>query len=133
MANVTREIATKEVNSWLNSKKVLNSQRESNEENVDLLIEAVMEGILIFDDKTNIIKHKLNFPLGDAEDIKELTYKHRLNDRMLEPYLKGLKPNDGDGRLAAHICALTEKPRGIIRNMDSVDKKISVAIAVFFL
>lgn len=133
MAKVTPEIATKEVNAWLEAKKIMKNTRDSNEDSTQLLIDAMVEGIIAIDEKTMVITHNLNFPIGDGEEIKKLEYRHRLNDRLLEPYLKGVKPTDSDGRLTAYICALTQNSRGIIKNMDSVDKKISLAIAVFFL
>ena len=88
---------------------------------------------LVRDEKSNVITHNLNFPIGDGDEVKKLEYRPRLNDRLLEPYLKGVKASDSDGRLTAYICALTQKASGIIKNIDSVDKKISIAIAVFFL
>lgn len=133
MPKINPELATKEVNAWLDSKKIMQNTRDSNEDSTQLLIDAMVEGIVAIDDKSNVITHNLNFPIGEGEEIKKLEYRPRLNDRLLEPYLKGVKPTDSDGRLTAYICALTQNSRGIIRNMDSVDKKISLAIAVFFL
>lgn len=133
MARITPEKATKEVNAWLDAKKIMQNTRDSNEDSTQLLIDAMVEGLITIDDKSNVITHNLNFPIGEGEEIKKLEYRPRLSDRLLEPYLKGVKPTDSDGRLTAYICALTQNSRGIIRNMDSVDKKISLAIAVFFL
>jgi len=133
MAKVTPEIAKKEVEAWLDSKKIMQSVRDSNEDSTQLLIDAMVEGIITIDSSSHVITHNLNFPIGEGEEIKKLEYRPRLSDRLLEPYLKGVKPTDSDGRLIAYICALTQNSRGVIRNMDSVDKKISLAIAVFFL
>jgi hypothetical protein len=133
MANVTPEIATNEMNAWLDSKKIMTNTRESNEDSTQLLIDAMVEGIITIDEESKVISHNLMFPIGDGEEIKVLEYRQRLSDRLLEPYMKGVKPTDADGRLIAYICALTQNSRGIIKNMDSVDKKIALAIAVFFL
>lgn len=133
MAKVNPETATKEINAWLDFKKIMQNTRNSSEESIQLLIDAMVEGIITIDEKSNVITHNLNFPIGDGDEVKKIEYRPRLNDRLLEPYLKGVKASDSDGRLTAYICALTQKASGIIKNMDSVDKKISLAIAVFFL
>jgi len=132
MSRINPEQATKEINAWLDSKKIMHATKEANQDSIDLLIDGMVEGLLTVE-KSNEIIHSLAFPIGDDDKIKNLTYKHRINDRILEPYLKGVKPADSDGRLIAYIAALTGQLKAVIKNMDSVDKKISLAIAVFFL
>lgn len=131
MDSVSREKATEEVEGWLDKKKVYPSTREAQKDSVDLLIEAIMSGDLTLDTLKNEFVHKLLFPLDDGP--KELRYKARLNDKMLKPYLQGVKSTDADGRLAAHTAALTSQPKAIIEALDSADKKIMMSIAVFFL
>lgn len=130
MDKVSREQATEEVNGWLDKKKVYESTRESQKDSVDILVEAMMAGDLVLDEKTNEFTHNLLFPL---DEIKSLKYKSRLNDKMLRPHLQGVKSNDADGRLAAHTAALTSQPKAVIESLDSADKKIMMSIAVFFL
>lgn len=132
MDKVDRQKAESEVNSWLDKKKVFQSTRETNKDNIDLLVDAICEGVLTMDQEFEFT-HKLLHPFGEQEQITHLTYKSRLNDKMLRPYLKGVKSDDGDSRLLAYIAALTGTPRAILEGMDSLDKKISMAIAVFFL
>lgn len=129
-SKVSLEKATDEVEGWLDKKKVYPSTRETQKDSIDLLVEAMMNGDLVLNDVTNEFTHKLLFPL---EDVKELKYKSRLNDKMLRPYLQGVKSNDADGRLNAHVSALTATPKAVIENLDSADKKIMMSIAVFFL
>ncbi len=130
MEKVSREKATGEINGWLDKKKVYDSTREAQKDSIDLLIEAMMEGDLVLDEKTNQFTHNLLFPL---DEIKQMTYKARLNDKMLRPHLQGVKSNDAEGRLSAFTAALTSQPKAIIESLDSADKKIMMAIAVFFL
>ena len=130
LKKVSREEALAEVTSWLDKKKVYDSTRESQKDSIDLLVEAMMNGDLTLDSTTNEFTHKLLFEEGD---VKELKYKSRLNDRMLKPYLNGVKANDADGRLLAHTAALTTQPKAILEALDSADKKIMMSIAVFFL
>lgn len=127
---VSREIATVEINGWLDKKKIYLSTREAQKDSVDLLIEAMVNGDLILDDKSNEFTHKLLFPLTE---VTELKYKARLSDRMLRPHLQGVKANDADGRLSALVAALTSTPKAVIDELDSADKKIMMSIAVFFL
>lgn len=130
---VTREQATIEVNSWLDKKKVYESTRESQKDSIDLLIEAMVSGDLTLNQDTNEFKHKLLFPENTSNEIVDLTYKSRLNDKMLKPYLNGVSPKDAEGRLTAYVSALTTQPKGLLEGLDTADKKIMLSIAVFFL
>ena len=129
---IDRSVAVAEVEKWLDKKKVLQSVKEQFQDNIDLLADAISEGHLILGEDFTF-KHTLLHPFGEEEKVTELTYKSRLNDKMLKPYLNGVKIGDSEGRFLAYIAALTSQPRGVLENMDSVDKKISMAIAVFFL
>jgi hypothetical protein len=129
---VTRDQATLEVTSWLDKKKVYEATRESQKDSIELLIEAMVNGDLILDDKFQFT-HKLLFPDAVGNEINELTYKTRLNDKMLKPYLNGVKANDAEGRLTAYVSALTSQPKSVLESLDSGDKKIMLSIAVFFL
>lgn len=129
---VTREQATLEVNSWLDKKKVYESTRESQKDSIELLIEAMVNGDLKLDPDFNFI-HKLLVPEVLNGEVAELKYKLRLNDKMLKPYMNGVKSSDADGRLTAYISALTGQVKGILEGLDTADKKIALSIAVFFL
>jgi hypothetical protein len=48
-------------------------------------------------------------------------------------HMKDVKSTDADGRLLAHVAALTGKNKEIINKMDSSDYAIASAIAMFFL
>lgn len=131
---ITREIAEGDVNRWLDTKKVLPSTRRLYEDFIESMIDGVMGGILIIEEDCKI-KHTLVFPVGSSEEAKvtSLTYFFRLNSKMLKPHLNGVKANDGDGRMDAHIAALTNTSREIIAAMDATtDKKLANAIALFF-
>ncbi len=129
---VTREQATIEIESWLNKKKVYQSVREAQKDSVDLLIEAMMTGDLVLDQEKNEFIHNILFP--DAiGGVTEFRYKSRLNDKMLIPHLQGVKSNDADGRLLAHTAALTDQPPALLKGIDSADKKLMMAIVIFFL
>lgn len=131
-SKVSFEIAEAEVNSWLDYKKVDDLQREDQEGQIKALISFVQGGFLeLNEDKT--FTHKLKFAVGESEATTQLTYKARLTEREISQKLHGVKSDDGDGRLLAHIQALTGQAKGIIAAMDKEDFKIARAIAVFFV
>lgn len=128
---VDRDTATLEIESWLDKKKVYESTREAQKDSIELLIEAMMAGDLTLDSKTNEFTHKLLIP--ESANITEMKYRARLNDAILRPYLNGVKGGDADGRLLAYTAALTQQPKNILSALDTADKKIMMAIAIFFL
>ena len=129
MSAVTRDVAQAEITGWLDKKKVYDSTREEQKGSIDILIEAMMGGDLILNDKFEFT-HNLLFPL---DGLTELKYAPRLNDVMLRPYLNGVKSQDVDGRLLAYGSALTKTTKRELELLDTADKKIMLAIAVFFL
>ena len=132
MSKIERSVAESEVEEWLDVKKVSTSVREANKDSIDLLVDCICDGELVKKDN-NEFKYTLKHPFGEEEKVTELTFKPRLNDKMLKPYLNGVKTNDGEGRLLAYIAALTGVQRAILENMDSVDKKVAMAVVIFFL
>lgn len=132
MSKVNRQQAEAEVISWLDKKKVFQSTRENNKDSIELLIDAMCEGVLTMNENFEFT-HTLLHEFGEQEKITMLKYKSRLNDKMLRQFMKGVKADDGDSRLLGYIGALTDTPRSVLESMDSVDKKIAMAIAVFFL
>ena len=134
MAKINREVASKDVYGWLDSKKIMESTKESNEDSIELLIDAVVEGIVVIDDKTFLMTHNLQFPIGEDKAVKSLTYKNRINDFNLEPCMKGVKPTDSQGMMRAYIQALSGQSKSILKGLDQgTDKKISQAVVIFFL
>lgn len=133
MARINQEQAFNEVEAWLDYKRIFDRTREDNRDSIEMLEDMVMEGVLVIDQSTFEITHKLVFPIGESNEITELKYKARLNDKMIEPYMRGVKAKDADGRLTAYVSALTSENSGIIKGMDSQDKKVAIAIAVFFI
>lgn len=133
MSKIAREVAEQEIEGWLTKKKVFASQKEANKDSIEILVEAISEGVLVLNPETNEFIHKLLFPIENEIITAELKYKPRLNDNMLKPHLNGLKPTDGDGRMWAHIAALTGVSKNILTALDSIDKKIAMAIVVFFV
>ena len=133
MSKIAKEVAEAEIEKWLDFKKILAGERERNSDTIALLVDAIMEGALEYDESTNKLKHYLLHPFQNEQPLTELTYLPRINDNMLQPNLRGVSAKDGDARLIAVICTLTGQARGIIQKLDSTDKRIALSIAVFFL
>lgn len=131
---VSLEVAEKEVGKWLDHKRVKQSTREekTTKESIEELVGAVMDGDLTLGEDFSW-QHHLNFPLGKNEDVKTLSYKPRLGVGTTHRHLEGVKSGDADGRLLAYVAALTNKPKSILKTMDTVDYGIARGIAVFFL
>lgn len=127
---MTRELAEAEVSEWLDKKRIIGTEREEKKASVEHLIGAVMEGLLVLDHDTWEFKQTLTWPFAD---LTELTYKLRVNDKDLEPYKKGLSASDGQGMFMAYVAAATGETRSVLAGMDANDKKIAVAIAIFFV
>src|SRR5688572_461068 len=94
---IDRETAENEVNEWLESKKVFPSTIERHEDSVSVLQEAIMYGVLTFNKEDKSLNHKLIFPLGEnGSGVTELKYIHRINEKGLQRFMKGVSPTDGD-------------------------------------
>ena len=133
---VDPEVALQDVTDWLDKRKIFPGQREKGQDQIDILVEAVSQGILVINPEDNSIEHKLIWPLENKEKVvtlASLKYSGRLNDNMMRPHTAGLKPGDSDGRLLAYIAGLTGVVRGVLVNLDSQDKRIAMAISIFFL
>lgn len=132
---ISREAAEAELNGWLDAKKVFQTVREGDagKQNIDDIIGFIMEGVLeVNTDGT--LKHNLIFPLGENSTVRELTYKQRLNDKMVQPYLKGVSPSDAFGVFLAYAAAATDQPKNILNALDSgTDRKVMQAIVFFFI
>jgi|SRR6478609_1964830 len=133
---ISREAAEAEFNAWLDQKKVFQSVREGDagKQNIEDMIGFIMQGVIeVNDDGT--LKHNLVFPLGENSlAIRDLTYKQRLNDKMIQPYLKGVSPSDAFGVFLAYAAAATDQPKNILNALDSgTDRKVMQAIVFFFI
>lgn len=133
MSKVTREVAEKEVNDWLDYKKVGSQKRESNKDQIDVLIDAICEGALVLKADTKEFVHTLKFATEGEQPITELTYKPRLSYSQVKGHLHNVKPSDADGRFIAYMAALTGKPKLVFEKLDSVDLSIAQSITLFFV
>jgi hypothetical protein len=133
MGKIAKEVAEKEIAVWLDYKRVSDTKRESYKDQIELLVDAISEGVLVVDAETKLLRHYLITPIGKNEEIKSLEYKPRLQVSTVHDCMKGVKATDADGRVLAYVCALTATNSGLIRQLYTDDYSISQSIALFFL
>lgn len=141
-AVMTAEQAEIEVNKWFDFRKVKPKARDNYNEEVgkDALLEKMIEGfeygLLIFDPEKGYLKQKLEFPYQSENGgvkISELDWKPRFREKELAEPLKGVKPNDREGRMKAHVAAITGIDRSFIGSLDYSDWSLSSTIVSYFL
>lgn len=135
MTKISNEVAIKEVQKWLDAKRVSESKRSSMSDSIDALVGAVEEGNLVVSDDGTELVQILNYPIGTENPLKELKYKLRVSVDDLHKRMIGsqIKSTDIDGRLRAYASALTGQSYVNIGNMDSSDYSITTTIVNFFL
>lgn len=131
---VDRETATKEIDKWLDEKKVSLTKRESKKDQIESLICGIMDGDLSMTDSGEF-EHTLKFPSDTSSAVKKLVYKQRILVGDVQHHLKNNKIaiTDFDGRINCYIQALTGAPYAVITKMETTDYDIMQSIAVFFM
>lgn len=135
-SKINRETAEAELEKWLDRKKVFQETRERYKDYSEIIVEALMNGVLVLNSEKGEFTHTLLFPLNesgsDTGGIETLTYKLRVNDKLVLPHTRGLKNDDNDGRFNALLAAITSQSRSVIISLDSADKRIAFSIGIFF-
>lgn len=127
------EQAQKEVNSWLDFKKVSLKKRETLSENIEKIVDGFVTGELTLNPDTFEIIQTLNFPFGEEVKVKTLTFKPRITVGEFQQNMTNVKTDDGYGRVFAYIAALTGQHKAVISKMDADDYSLSSNIVVFFM
>ena len=132
---VSRKVAELEVKKWLDYKKVKEKKRENLQDQIDVMIDAIIDGSLVLDQDFKFT-HQLSFPIENANGevtVKSLTYKPRLSVKEINAKMKGVKSNDPDARVVGYVAALTDHPRAVLTDLDTEDNSLAQAFALFFL
>lgn len=133
MKALDKATAINEFERWLTSKKISDRKREANKETEAVLIEAIEDGNLIVNDDNTLIL-KLIWGTSEGNGVNELTFKNRLTVGERQSATKGIKADDGEGRLIGYIAALTDQPVGVIKKLESgEDYERASSIAIYFL
>lgn len=130
---VSRDVAEQEVDKWLDFKGVTERKREKQKDNIESLVDSVEAGLLTLNEDHSFTQ-KLLMPLDGEMPVKELIFKARVPVSVFQTQLQGVKAGgDPLGVVMAYIAGLTNKPKGVIRALDSDDYAVSSAIAIFFM
>lgn len=133
MENVSLEIAQKDINAWLDSKRISEKKRKDNEKVVDNLVSAVMEGNLVWDEEQKLLKQRLQWPVGENEELKHIEFKQRITQGDISARLRTAKSDDAFAVMGVYISAITGQPIAILDKLDSSDYSIAQSVAVFFM
>ena len=133
MEKINRETAIQEFEKWLDFKKVSDTKRQSSKDQENTIIDGIVSGQVYIDESCNI-HQKLVFPVeGEVAGFEELVYMPRINRKMLQAKLRGVKADSPDDRISAYAAALTNKAIAQIANLDTEDLRIADAIVMYFL
>jgi len=136
MEKVARPAAEQEFVSWLDFKRVKESKRVDNKDFAEQIINGISDGTISIDEKTKEMTVKLDFPLTDDqgnETVSELVVKPRLTVQELNSKLAGVKKGSAVDMQPAYISAMTGKPIGLIKKLDTQDYSLLINIVVYFL
>jgi hypothetical protein len=129
---IPREVAEKEINSWLDYKRIRSKKREKYKTTIENLIDAMEEGILVYNPETHELTQKLIWPIEELQ-ISELVHKPRLISDQIDKSMKGADADDGTARIKAYIKGSTGINSMTMKRLDSNDFNLSADLIVFFL
>lgn len=133
---ITREIAEKEVEGWLDYKNIRKRKREELKDSINSLVDAVEDGLMIIDQKSFVVTQKLLIPIENSEGVAtvtELKLAPRINAKLIREKMKGVKSDDLHGMMISYIAALSGNAKEIIGALDTVDYGISNSFSSFFM
>lgn len=134
MQKVDEKVAKAEVDKWLEYLRIKDSKRAENADAIQSVVNAMMDGDLTLDTEKFELTYKLTFPITSGDKpIEELVFQPRLSVLKLQEKLVGVKPTDADGRVMAYVCALTGKPKQVIKMMEVRDYSLPQILAIFFI
>lgn len=118
---LTPELAKKEVEKWLDIKRVRPKKREKLKDQISLMCEFFEDGTFILNDDGKIVQNLL-FETGGK---KELVYESRLSINKLNEF-------DHQSHYVNVVSALTGELTGVIAGLDSEDTEPALVITSFF-
>lgn len=124
--------AKAEIEKWLDHKKIRQTIREKNSDNIDQLVECIMDGSLTLNDNFEF-EQELAHPVGDEKKIDKLIFKPRLKMFEIQQRTKGVKVSETSEYVMAYVSALTGQPAAVLKQLDSSDYGIGQNLAVFFI
>lgn len=129
---ITRAIAEKEVDAWLDNMRIPKQKRIANKVNIETLVNAIMDGNLTLISGKRFTQ-KLIWEIGDEIKITEFQFKERIKVGIIEEHVDKMKSVNMISLTRAYICALTNQPKEIINELDPQDYSVASAITGFFM
>lgn len=126
---LSEELARKEVDKWLDFRKVSDEKRSILVGSITNLVLGLMTGDLILNEDFSLTQ-KLKWAIGE---VAELKYKARLPMGEVRPRLLLVKKEDALGESMAYAAALTGQPFDLITKIDSEDYRLLDHISFFFM
>lgn len=125
---VSLEVATEDVNKWLEKQRVSVRKRTEKNKEVEELIKCVQYGEVSFTDDGDIVQH-LSYPIKNTD---KLVYKYRITVEDMSVKTRNMSANDIFGIVTAYIAAATREASGVIKQMDNADMTAAQNIVAFF-
>jgi hypothetical protein len=131
-AVVARDVATADIERWLDARRMKQAKRNANKDQIDGLIEAVMDGELEVNDQNELVQI-LAFPFeaDGGRGFDQLVYKNRLKPKDVD--FRGGKQDDANHIILCYASALTGKTKPILQELETSDFRLIRSIASFFL
>lgn len=129
---VDEQTASKELERWLDAKRVPSRKREQNDQVLETLKAAIQDGRLIVTD-TGQISVKLLFPIGNNDDIKKLNFTNRIKAKQVRKMKVNDDAFDTMGQVLALVAAATNNSMKLLGELDNEDYSLIQSIAVFFM
>ena len=137
MGKMSKDVASLEVDKWLDFKQVEDEKRKTNKDSIEAIVNSIAAGILSLNQDTFEFTQKLKFPIKSQDGTQVIAsvfkYKARLSMREIKANVKNIDSGSTFDMLTAYTSALTGEGTGVLDGMDTEDNKVAQSIAIFFL
>lgn len=135
---LTDKMATEQLEEWIVSKCGQKKYDQTEESSLDILTEAMQDGLLVLKD-SGTATYKLKYPVeGDQDGVKvkavsELNFKAGLKYKQIKPLLKRIDPSDNMGMALAYTAGLTGTAMPMLEELEMWDLTRVQLLMVFFV
>lgn len=133
-AVVSKEIAEKDLNAWLDFQDVADDVREIMKSYINIILRGMQSGKVVIDTKTMDLTQKLKNPFGKEYQITKLKFKSTgLSIDDVERNKESIPAEFQNRDELAHIAVATGEPFSVLKQMSTKDLNTSIAIIFFFI
>lgn len=130
---VSKEVAIKELDSWLDFHEINEDQKKDCEVNVSVMLAGIQSGRVVIN-TDNTVTQKLKHPFGKEKKIELLTYTNGgLPIGEISNCKEAISKDNDNRNSIAHISVATATAVDIINKMSSKDLNTAAAIIIFFM